>query len=95
MSNKHIPIFEQETTVNILRSEEMMEIYTCDSTMITKLDKLVSSNCGYILKKQDSYGKCYLAPKKLITFRKPHKLSSTERLKRAERARDNLTGKEK
>ena len=35
---------EQETTVNFCRGDEMVEVYTSDTTMITKLSKIVSDN---------------------------------------------------
>lgn len=34
------PVDEQETTINISRDEDTAEIYTSDSTMITKLKNL-------------------------------------------------------
>ncbi len=36
-----LQITEQETTVNIYRDSDTIRIYTSDTTMMTKLDKLV------------------------------------------------------
>ena len=30
---------DQETTINIYRDEDIAEVYTCDTTMMTKLDR--------------------------------------------------------
>lgn len=65
-----ITLEEQETIVNFMRTDELMEIYTCDTTMITKLDKLVAKNPEqYKVIKQDDISKTYSAPKKFLSFR--------------------------
>ena len=67
---------EQETVINILRTDDYAEIYTSDSTMMTKLDKCVPENPKQwsvsihetVLGKVAS--KTYICPKKFISFRK-------------------------
>lgn len=41
------PTKDQETTVNFGRGDEIVEVYTSDSTMITKLEKL-NNECDII-----------------------------------------------
>lgn len=88
---KVIPISEQETCINISRDSDIAKVYTTDSTMITKLDKMVKKQPDkYKIVKQDEYGKWYTCPKKLIGFRcaATHKtISEEERSKRAEHMR--------
>lgn len=87
-----IPISEQETTINIYRDSDIAKVYTTDSTMITKLDKMVAKQPDkYKIVKQDEYGKWYEFPKKLMGFRSastPKTISEEERKKRAERMRE-------
>lgn len=62
------PNEEQETVIQFNRSEKTMNIYTCDKTMITKLDKLYPRTNEDICD-----GKIraitYEAPKNLLSFR--------------------------
>lgn len=39
-----IPVTEQETTVSFSRDSDTASVWTSDSTVMTKLDKLVESN---------------------------------------------------
>ena len=65
----NIPNSEQETTINLFRDDETAKVYTSDSTMITKLDKMVAKQPdAYKVVKQDEYGKWYEFPKKLLRF---------------------------
>lgn len=88
---KAIPISEQETIINLSRDDMTAKVYTTDSTMITKLDKMVKKQPDkYKIVKQDEYGKWYTCPKKLIGFRcaAAHKtISDEERAKRSEHMR--------
>jgi hypothetical protein len=64
--------FERETVITFDDSTNMAIIYTCQSPMKTKLDKLCKSNPDtYKLVKSDEYSKTYECPKKLISFRTP------------------------
>lgn len=42
-------IEEQETTINYSRNESCATIWTSDTTMMTKLDKLCEKSDGYVL----------------------------------------------
>ena len=70
-----VELSEQETIINIMRTEDRAEIYTSDSTMITKLDRKVKENPGIwkILTENTVSGivvsKMYSCPKKLVSLR--------------------------
>lgn len=72
-----LSIQEQETTVNFFRDSDLCTVYTSDSTVMTKLDKLVDSDASpwklkeeYRLQNGELIGKTYETHKKLISFRK-------------------------
>lgn len=67
---------EQETTVNFSRNDDRAIIYTSDTTMMTKLQKLLEAESTEWklegvsgLKNGEIVGKQYSCPKKLISFR--------------------------
>lgn len=71
-----ISVDEQETSINYLRSEKSMIIYTSDSTQMTSLDKKVKNHPDTwsiinVIKDQkgDVVAKEYKAPKQMLTFR--------------------------
>lgn len=43
-----IPIYEQETVIQISRDSDKMEIWTSDTTMMTKLDKLCKKSTRWM-----------------------------------------------
>lgn len=58
-------IDEQETVINFARNDKNMSLYTCDSTMITKLTRL-----GYSIPEKDFAGGVTIeVPVKLLSFR--------------------------
>lgn len=83
-----LPVDEQETTINYSRRDDMCEIYTSDSTTMTKLDKLVENGDYKLIDTQYLDGvlvsKTYECSKKLISFRaKQSKREMTEEQKKA------------
>ena len=72
-----VMIEEQETTISIYRDSDTAEIYTSDSTMMTKLDKRVRENPdSWKCVRVETMGggaevvaKWYECPKRLISFR--------------------------
>lgn len=72
-----IPVNEQETVINFTRDSNEARIYTSDTTVLTKLHKLVSRNTkDWTLVSQDMDGRdheviaeTYSCPKRLISFR--------------------------
>lgn len=91
----YTPINEQETTINFSRDEQSAKIWTSDTTMMTKLDKLVekdSENWSCTEQKDkdgDVIAKVYIVQKKkLIAFRTDRVLSEEQKetLRRCARA---------
>ena len=70
-------IEEQETNINFNRGDSQAKIYTSDSTMITKLDKLIRiENTEWKLeriiksKNGEEVGRVYSCPVEFVSFRK-------------------------
>lgn len=91
-----IPVTEQETTVSFSRDSDTASVWTSDSTVMTKLDKLVESNpeCWQLTRTdkvgKDIVGKEYTTKKKLISFRSKvteRTLTEEQRQASAERLR--------
>ena len=91
-----LPVDEQETTINYNRRDDVCEIYTSDSTVMTKLDKLVKNGDYKLIDTQYLDGtlvsKTYECNKKLISFRakqgkremtEEQKIATAERMKKA------------
>lgn len=88
--NNAISISEQETEVLFMRDQDYAEIYTSDSTQMTRLDKLVKSHPeNYVLIKDTGRGKIYrLNDKTLLSFRaKKKEVSDEQRQAAGERMR--------
>lgn len=70
-----IGLEEQETVINIRRDSEFAEIWTSDTTTMTRLDKLAKNKsdweCYRVEKFKDGTvaGKWYRCPKKLVSYR--------------------------
>ena len=70
-----IPSYEQETVIVFARDDDKAEIYTSDTTMMTKFDKKLSEECSqWQLLREAKLGgeiisKTYLVDRKLISFR--------------------------
>ena len=70
-------ISEQETSVSFTRDSDICTVYTSDSTVITKLDKLAESDKSPYWKLKEEHrlhngeliGKTYETHKRLISFR--------------------------
>lgn len=88
-----IPIYEQETVINFSRDEKGFNVWTNDSTMITKLDKLCEKASEYYklvsVSKIDGeiVDKAYeVSDKTLLSFRSGKIiLSDEQKQQRAER----------
>lgn len=91
-----LPINEQETVITWSRGDDRAEVYTCDSLVITKCDKLVSTSDEWKLEGSETMhgevvSKTYSCPVKLISFRaKTQKIEMTEEQKKivSERMRE-------
>ena len=70
-------ISEQETSVSFTRDSDICTVYTSDSTVMTKLDKLAESDKSPHWKLKEEHrllngeliGKTYETHKRLISFR--------------------------
>lgn len=89
-----LSLMEQETSISFDRTSNKCIIYTSDSTVMTKLDKLVENSPQWKLKEEhfsrehELVGKTYETHKRLISFRKDFVVMSEEnRQAAAERAR--------
>ena len=88
--NNAISISEQETEVLFMRDQDHAEIYTSDSTQMTRLDKLCKSYPeNYVLIEDTGRGKIYrLNDKTLLSFRaKKKEVSDGQRQAAGERMR--------
>lgn len=71
------PLYEQETVINFSRNDNTCTVYTSDTTVMTKLDKLVESEkapewslaATHRLPDGEIVGKTYKTVKRLISFR--------------------------
>lgn len=92
-----IPTEEQETVISYSRSEDSASIWTNDSTVITKLDKLAASSPDYYKLIDTGYmngsivcKEYYVADKSLISFRSgriKREITEEQRKELAERAK--------
>lgn len=95
MSNS-VLVSEQETSVLYMRDQDYAEIYTSDSTQITRLDKLCNKSPNYYSLTTDTgRGKTYrVSDKSLISFRSAKREMTDEQRKAAgERMRKYQTDK--
>lgn len=86
-----VPLFEQETVINIMRDEDIAHICTSDSTMITKLEHRCESNPDEWKKVDENPEyKFYECPKNFISFRSKkvtRELTDEQRAEISERMR--------
>lgn len=94
-----VPVNEQETTIQFDRVGDKANIFTSDSTVMTKLDKLVENSdiweCSGEVKDMngDLFGKEYKCPKNMISFRSKkvtHELTEEQKQKKAELLRKTM-----
>lgn len=83
-----IPRDEQETIIRFSRCEDVATIWTCDSTMITKLENLLEHGEGYTLVRRDETSMKVAAPKVLIRLRsRKRHMTDEQKAQAAERMR--------
>lgn len=80
MSGYHVPVEEQETVISYIRAEKCAYIYTSDTNVINKLDKLCETLPGYykFLRAETVQGQI-VAKDYILTDKKMVKLRSTKR----------------
>lgn len=72
-----VTLQEQETTINTYRDSDIAEIYTSDTTVMTRLDKLAENpnspdwKCVAVINDQDGnlVAKKYQTNKRLVSYR--------------------------
>lgn len=81
---------EQETTISFMRGDKKIEVYSSDSTMITKLLKITDN---YDILTTDKNGRItsgkFVLDVKQISFRKKLVLSDEEKQERANRLKSS------
>lgn len=87
-----VSILEQETHISFMRNDESAVIYTSDTTMITKFDKLVEKNPDeWTVLEETENGKTYKAPVGLVSYRsKSKKMTAEQKKELSERAKKNF-----
>ena len=86
-----VSVSEQETNILFMRDQDFAEIYTSDTTQMTRLDKLCASSPEYYQLISDTgRGKTYrIADKSLISLRsKKKEMSEEQRNAARERMRE-------
>lgn len=91
----NVPIYEQETVIQISRDSNEAHIWTSDTTMMTKLDNLCSASDSWRLTSTgtidgDVVNKEYVADKALISFRKNRNKTTPLTEEQKEELRDRL-----
>ena len=76
----NLPVSEQEWVISAMRDEDFAIVYSSDSTMITKLDKLCKNSPEYYsLIEESKYGNKYkIADKALVSLRQKKREVSDE-----------------
>ena len=91
--------YEKETTIVYNDEEKTASVYTCNKSLMRKLDKFCEVKPDlYALKSRDEHSKTYIVPKKFISIRLPAKRKEmTEEQKEIARSRflKNITRKHK
>ena len=79
-SNYNLPVSEQEWVISAMRDQDFAIVYSSDSTMNTKLDKLCKNSPEYYsLIEKNKYGNKYkIADKGLVSLRQKKREVSDE-----------------
>lgn len=96
IEKKPLSVSEQETNIIFMRDEDFAKIYTSDSTMITKLDRLCKESPSmYRLDYCTPVGKSYIcADKSLVSLRsKKREMSDEQKEAASERMRQYQANK--
>lgn len=84
-----IPFAEQETTITMIRADHTANVYTCDPTVMTKMDRLCKEHPDqFKLDRYDSFSKWYIVDKSSVKFHAKPSLSEEERARRSQAAKE-------
>ena len=85
---KPVDYDSQETTINLLAADSFATIYTCERSMLLKLDKLAKANPDEVKQTwTDGYAVKYQVPKNWVKVTPPRKLNLTDEQKQLAAAR--------
>lgn len=78
--------YERETIINFNDGDDTGSIYTCNRTLIKKLDSFCIKRPDlYQLDKEDEFSKTYIFPKRLVSLRTPRVLNEKQKKDLAKR----------
>ena len=84
MAEYKISNYERETTITYNDAEKVSVVYTLNTALIRKMDKLISEHPDeIILDKEDDISKTYIVPKKWIKISPPKILNLTDEQRKA------------
>ncbi len=78
-----VPLYEQETTITHMCGDGNAEVYSCEPSMLKRLEKLAKQSPDVLLKRSDCFGMIYAVPWSFIRVTTPHKLHLSEKERRA------------
>lgn len=81
---------EKETIILYNEAEKTASVYTCSPSLQRKLDKLSATSKEFSLCVEDKHSKTYIFPKKLISIRKPYKITAERRAELSQIASEKL-----
>lgn len=82
--------YEKETNVNFNMEDQKATLYTCQTGLMNKLDKLCDLYPEYYkLLQRDQQSKTYELNKELISFRKPRILTPEQKIEFVKRIKKN------
>lgn len=86
MKDISIPTDEQETVITFSRLDKTAEIYTCDTSFIAKMRKLITKDPEHVVVvRQQDGGIWYNVPKTYVKIRPKRRISDEEKKRAAER----------
>lgn len=85
--------YERETVVTYNDEEPEATVYTCNQSLIRKLDRFCAKNNDFYCVKRDELSATYKLPRKCVSFRLPTIISEETRAKMALRAKERFARK--
>ena len=83
--------YEMETSILYNQEEKTASVYTCNPTLIRRLDKFCEQFPDqFKLETKDEHSKTYIIPKKYISIRGPKVITEEQKEKASERGRRAL-----
>lgn len=87
-----IPFAEQETTITMIRADHTANVYTCDPTVMNKMDRLCKEHPDqFKLDRYDSFSKWYIVDKSSIKFHAKKEYSDEQKAKLSQAAKERFS----